>query len=198
MHIAANKACWRRCRCMLTWLSCFWCWWHRPLWDTTSCHLASRAAAALPWHQQQQSEAHLHKQHVQFSKAVRLGLQQSPLLGALSVQALCQHIQAICLLATVRLLLVHHRPHCLAAPALQHCTSPSIAEVTALPCSMLNKHALPLQMCLHLGLCSLAQLTLASTIRLEGKAWHGLTNNNLCQESYLAMLMHNYIECSCR
>ena len=105
-----------------------------------------------------------------FSKAVWLGLQQSPLLGALSVQALCQHIQAICLLAMVHLLLVHHQPHCLAAPVSQHCTPPSVAEVTALPCSMLNKHALPLQMCLHLGLCCRAQLTFAATIRLEGEA----------------------------
>lgn len=65
MHIAANKACWRSCRCKLTWLSCFWCWWHRPLWDTTSCHLASRAAAALSWRRRQQIQTHLHKQHVQ-------------------------------------------------------------------------------------------------------------------------------------
>lgn len=73
MRIAANKACWRRCRGKLTWLSCFWCWWHRPLWDTTSCHLASRAAAALPWHQQQQIEAHLHKQHAKVQQSSMVG-----------------------------------------------------------------------------------------------------------------------------
>jgi hypothetical protein len=63
-----------------------------------------------------------------------------------------------------------------------------------------QKHALPLQRYLHLGLCSLAQLAFAWSIRLEGEAWCGLTE----LQQLLPSELHgnadaiNYIECSFR